>query len=246
MTIRYQEIGRYLRDRIAEGTYPPDTAIPSIPALMEEFGVARDTVRDAVARLANEGIVTPRRGVGTIVRDSTPVSLAYQPGKAAAVWSEQADSGPDSDRVVDAGWDAPDREITSQLDLPPTSEVVRRVRHQSKGEHIAQVHEQWIPDYVANMITEATGVDLADANVVPYTDLYSLMRETGETPSTVSETISTRMPSPDEAELLYLTSGIPVLITHRVTRNNASIPLETSIFTGAGDRMSQSFTLPLS
>lgn len=245
MTIRYQEIGRHLRDRIAEGTYPVGSTIPAIPALMSEFDVARDTVRDAVARLANEGLVTPMRGVGTVVRDSSPVALGYRADRAASVWAEQADAGPNSDQVVEAGWDAPDREITSRLDLPPNSEVVHRVRHQAKGEHVAQVMEQWLPDYMANIIEESTGVNLADASTVPHTDLFSLMRQAGDAPTTVSERISTRMPTPDESELLHLPTGIPVLVTHRITRNSSSTPLETSTFTGAGDRMSQSFTLPL-
>ena len=58
MATKWQEIGRYLRERIMDGTYPPGSKLPAIPALMEEFDVARDTVRDAVARLANEGLVT--------------------------------------------------------------------------------------------------------------------------------------------------------------------------------------------
>jgi GntR family transcriptional regulator len=245
VSIKYQEIGRYLRDRISDGTYPPGSKLPSIPTLMEEFDVARDTVRDAVARLAHEGLVTPLRGVGTVVRDGTPVALAYRPDRPAAVWAEQAGDGPQSDRVVEAGWVTPDREITKLLDLPPGSQVVHRIRHQSKGEHIAQLMEQWIPDYVANAIEEESDVDLADLNAQFPTDLFSLMRQAGDAPTTVTERVSTRMPDPDEAALLHLPTGVPVLITRRVTRNASDIPLETAIFTGAGDRMSQSYTVPL-
>lgn len=243
---KHQEIGRHLRERIADGTYAAGSKIPAIPDLMDEFDVARDTVRDAISRLANEGLVTPRRGVGTVVRDGSPVALAYRPDKAASVWADQAEEpGPNSDQVVTAEWVTPDREITTRLDLPPRSQVVHRVRHQSKGKHIAQIHEQWLPDYVAEIIQKATGVDLADINVTPPTDLFSLLRQAGDAPTVVTEKVSSRMPDPDEAETLYLPAGVPVLITHRVTRNEASTPLETATFTGAADRMSQSFTLPI-
>lgn len=245
MATKWQEIGRYLRERIMDGTYPAGSKLPAIPELMDEFDVARDTVRDAIARLANEGLVTPRRGVGTVVRDSTPVALAYRPDRPAAVWSEQADTGAQSDRVVEAGWVTPDREITVRLALPAGAQVVHRVRHQSKGEHVAQLMEQWIPDHVANAIEGQSSVDLSNKDAELPTDLFSLMRQAGTDPVVVTERVSTRMPDPDEADLLQLPSGVPVLITHRITRDEKDVPLETSTFTGAGDRMSQSFTLPL-
>lgn len=240
MTTRYQEIARELRDRIENGTYPPGSKIPAIPELMDHHEVARDTVRDAIARLTHEGLVTPRRGIGTVVRDNTPVALAYRPGKASPVWADQADEGSNSDRVVEAGWSTPDRGVMERLEIPAKSEVVRRLRHQHKGQALAQIMEQWIPDFVATAIAN-NGTDLANVEVIPSTDLFSLMRRAGEAPSTVKETVSTRMPTPDEAELMELPAGVPVLITYRVTKNGSGSPLETSTFVGAGDRMSQSF-----
>lgn len=210
---------------------------------MDEFDAARDTVRDAVARLANEGLVTPMRGVGTVVRDSSPVALAYRPGQRTGVWADQAGAGPDSDRVVEAGWAAADREVTSRLALPTGAQVVRRLRHQSKGEHVAQIMEQWLPDHVANAIEQQASVDLSDRSAELPTDLFSLMRQAGDGPSSVTERVSTRMPHPDEAEVLNLPTGVPVLITHRVTLNAGGTPLETGTFTGAGDRMSQTYTV---
>lgn len=245
MNTRHQEISRHLRDRIEDGTYPAGAKIPAIPALMEEFGVARDTVRDAVARLTNEGLVTPLRGIGTVVRDVSPVALAYTPSETSVVWAKQTGSGPNSDRVMQAEWTTPDKDITQRLDIPAGSQVVHRIRHQSKGKQVAQIHEQWIPDHIANIIEAASSVDLANAEVVPPTDLYSLMRQGGEDPSTVTETIHTRMPDPEEAGIMEMPPGVPVIITYRITRNGASVPLETSTFVGAGDRMSHSFTVPI-
>ena len=46
----------------------PRMPIPSEPHLTEEFGVARDTVRKAVAILREQGYVHTVRGMGTFVR----------------------------------------------------------------------------------------------------------------------------------------------------------------------------------
>lgn len=244
MTTRYQEIAAFVRDRIGDGTYPPGSKIPSIPTLMDEFGVARDTVRDAVARLTQEGLVTPLRGVGTVVRDSSPVALAYAPTKAARVWAAQTGE-PDSDTVIETGWEQADPGIRERLGLPENSQVVHRVRHQRKGQQLAQIMEQWLPDHVVTSILNATGTDLADINDVPKTDLFSLIRESGGEPAEVTETVLARMPDPEESGTLELPPGVPVLITYRVTRDTQAQPVETSTFTGAADRMSQSFTVPL-
>jgi GntR family transcriptional regulator len=246
VTTKWAEIADAISDRIEAGTYPAGDKIPSIPTLMEEFDAARDTVRDAVSRLANMGLVTPLRGVGTIVRDTTPVDLSYAPDKPAQIWAAQTGEAPSADRVVSAEWETADAHICERLRVPKGSQVVHRVRHQSKGKQIAQIAEQWIPDHVVTAIQNATGDDLADASHEQSTDLFSQMRAAGNAPALVIEKILTRMPDVDEMEILQIARGVPVLITHRVTRNVNSEPLETSTFTGAGDRMSQQFEIPLS
>lgn len=243
MTTRYSEIAQWLRDRIEDGTYPPGDKIPAIPELMDQFDVARDTVRDAVSRLTHEGLVTPRRGVGTVVRDLSPVSVGYRPEAPARIWAAQTESG--TDQLVSAEWEQADRGVAERLEVPANSRVVHRIRHQSKGKAIAQVHEQWIPEQTAKAIQDKAGTDLADAGTPPTTDLFSLMRQAEDAPATVTEGISTRMPAPDERELMELPEGVPVLVTYRTTRNSGSTPLETSTFVGAGDRMSQTFTVPI-
>lgn len=242
MATRYNEIAQWLRDRIGDGTYPPGEKIPAIPELMDRFDVARDTVRDAVSRLTHEGLVTPRRGVGTVVRDLSPVNVGYRPEAPARVWAAQTESG--TDQLVSAEWEQADRGVAERLEVPVNSQVVHRVRHQSKGRAIAQVHEQWVPEATARSIQEQ-GTNLADAQTPPTTDMFSLMRQAGDAPTTVTEAVSTRMPAPDERELMELPEGVPVLITYRTTRNSGSTPLETSTFVGAGDRMSQTFTVPI-
>ncbi|ETX28001.1 GntR family transcriptional regulator [Roseivivax isoporae] len=60
----YQEI----RSRICLLDYPPGAKLGE-EALAAEFGVSRTPVRRVLARLADEGLVAARHGVGTIVTD---------------------------------------------------------------------------------------------------------------------------------------------------------------------------------
>jgi GntR family transcriptional regulator len=56
-----------MRQRIARGTWPHGHRLPSLEALIVEFGVARVTVRQAIDVLAREGLVSPQQGRGTFV-----------------------------------------------------------------------------------------------------------------------------------------------------------------------------------
>lgn len=64
---RYVQLADVLRHRIKRGVWPRGEMLPSIGRLMEEFQVARVTVRQAVHLLAREGLLSPQRGRGTIV-----------------------------------------------------------------------------------------------------------------------------------------------------------------------------------
>ena len=64
---RYLQLAELVRQRVAKGHWPPGSMLPSIEHLMQEFDVARVTVRQAIALLAEEGLLSPQRGRGTFV-----------------------------------------------------------------------------------------------------------------------------------------------------------------------------------
>jgi GntR family transcriptional regulator len=64
---RYVQIADLMRQRIARGHWVQGERLPSLEALVAEFGVARVTVRQAVELLTREGLVSPQQGRGTFV-----------------------------------------------------------------------------------------------------------------------------------------------------------------------------------
>lgn len=64
---RYVQLAELFRRRIGKDFWPPGSVLPSIEQLMLEFDVARVTVRQAIALLADEGLLSPQRGRGTFV-----------------------------------------------------------------------------------------------------------------------------------------------------------------------------------
>ncbi|HZP78525.1 MAG TPA: GntR family transcriptional regulator [Pseudolabrys sp.] len=64
---RYVQLADVMRHRIKRGIWQRDERLPSLEKLMQEFDVARVTVRQAIQLLASEGLLSPQRGRGTFV-----------------------------------------------------------------------------------------------------------------------------------------------------------------------------------
>src|SRR6478752_10549826 len=56
-----------LSGRIRDGSLAQGEKLPTEAAIMEEFGVSRTVVREAISRLQAAGLVETRHGVGTFV-----------------------------------------------------------------------------------------------------------------------------------------------------------------------------------
>lgn len=64
-----------IRRQIAAGELPPGSKLPTENQLSGEYGVSRTVVREAVTRLAADGLVNPRQGAGVFVSEQAPTAL---------------------------------------------------------------------------------------------------------------------------------------------------------------------------
>jgi len=64
---RYLQLSKALAREIREGKYPLGSLLPPEPQLCQRFGVSRHTLREAVRRLCDQGLVSRRQGIGTLV-----------------------------------------------------------------------------------------------------------------------------------------------------------------------------------
>jgi GntR family transcriptional regulator len=64
---RYRQIYYLLRERINSGHYPIGSNLPTEIELCAEFGVSRYTVREALRRLVEQGMLERRQGSGSAV-----------------------------------------------------------------------------------------------------------------------------------------------------------------------------------
>lgn len=65
----YTQIAASLRHEVETGTWPVGSKLPAINQLADRFGVAIQTMRQALSLLESEGLVLRRQGFGTIVQN---------------------------------------------------------------------------------------------------------------------------------------------------------------------------------
>jgi GntR family transcriptional regulator len=232
----YRTVAADLRHLIENGTYQPGTQLPTIPELMERYGLSRQTIRTAISTLAAEGLVTPHRRHGTIVRDRSPVRIplsryqgALAPGDKGPFERATAGSG---GRMELKGVTREPAEpcIADQLAIPAGTEVVCRTRHAVIGDDVVQIQRAWYP------------ADLADQFGLDTTEkiqggVYARLTAVGTPPRAADETIRARMPAAEEASLLGTGTGVPVLVVERVTRDGDGRVLEVVQVIAPADRV---------
>ncbi|MCF2527713.1 FadR/GntR family transcriptional regulator [Yinghuangia soli] len=78
------QVAAQLRAQITSGEWPVGSRIPTEPELVDQLGVARNTVREAVRALAHTGLLDIRQGSGTYVIATSELSGVMQRRFAAA------------------------------------------------------------------------------------------------------------------------------------------------------------------
>jgi len=63
-----EQVTAHLRHAMRDGTFRPGDRLPSESSLAAQLGVSRTVVREALARLKQDGLLESRHGIGAIVR----------------------------------------------------------------------------------------------------------------------------------------------------------------------------------
>ncbi|MGI9006633.1 MAG: GntR family transcriptional regulator [Streptosporangiaceae bacterium] len=242
----YRQIADHLRDAIGRGRLRAGEQIPSETQLMEHYGVARMTVRNALRILLDEGITTAEHGRGVFVRSRPPVRrLASdrfaqrhrKEGKAAFLAeSEQIAATPlvDMIKVSEA---QPSAEVGDRLGLAGDASVVVRSRRYSLDGRPVETAISYIPADLAR------GTPITDPNPGPG-GIYARLEESGHILEKFTEEVAARMPTPEEARTLALPPGVPVFRLVRTAYDRDGRAVEVCDTIMAADAYLLAYDLP--
>ena len=242
----YKQIADHLRAAIGRGSLREGEQLPSEAQLMEHYGVARMTIRNALRVLQDEGLVTAEHGRGVYVRARPPVRrLASdrfaqrhrKEGMAAfSVEAAQVGATPEVDMLTvstashrprsPTGWAWP---MTAMpwSGRAGTCWTAGRWRRRCPTSRPTSPRERRSP-----IPTPGPG------------GIYARLEEQGHTLARFTEDVSARMPTPGEARVLALRPGVPVFHLVRTAYDIDGRAVEVCDTVMAADAYQLSYELP--
>lgn len=205
----YFQLAELLEQEIASGRWQPGVRLPSEPDLCERYGLSRTTVRQALSRLEQRGLIERLKGQGTFVHQG-------QPG----LWLLQSSEGFFQDEVDRLG-----RTVTSKIlraergPLPGWACRALELPQRSAGATLERLRsiDGLVALYVVNHVIEhVAAAALALGN--PNESLYRRLRDqAGVVAHGGRRTLEAIAAEPWLAELLELRPGAPVAFIESIS-----------------------------
>jgi GntR family transcriptional regulator len=204
---RYHQLARILRNKIDAGEWLPQTAIPSERELEQQYRISRPTIRQAIELLIREGYLYREHGKGTFVM---PQKLQKGLLELTSFSEDLVKRGIKPGQVVlNLRREVPPGNIALKLDMPVDGKVFRieRIR---LGDGIP------IGLQTSYLALDADQ-DISMEEMGQAGSLYKILQEKfGIIPWAADETLEVTLASPEEARLLQIEEGCPLLLNERV------------------------------
>ncbi len=200
---QYRQIEQALRERIA--TLRPGERLPSDTELCAEFGVSRMTARNAMQRLAEDGLIARQPGRGSFVaappahrRANRLMTFTQEMLRRGRVPSSRMLT-----RVIRPSTTAE----AASLEIPPRQPVVHLRRLRCADEEPIALESTVLIGASANAVMRA---DLARGS------LHEVLAGAGFVLRRGTGTIAAAAATAEDARLLGLRTGDPLLVERRV------------------------------
>ncbi|MFD8698767.1 GntR family transcriptional regulator [Kitasatospora purpeofusca] len=215
----HKQVAAAMRQSIAAGEWPPGTQLPTETDLAEKYGVSRPTVRLAVAALRSEGQLDVKQGRGTFVRptvhgptgtlDRTVTTQGNTYSTPTDSWFGHAEEPTVYRTRTDA--------ITAPLLEMDQDELMLgcdRLLTDPAGSGRA-LHRLLLP------MERIEATPLAQQPAATPAEAYATLAAAGHDIAW-RERVTARIPQPDERESLKLSEAAVLLVTHRITYDQAT------------------------
>lgn len=220
---RYREIEAALRDRISH--LRPGQRLPSDADLCAEFGVSRMTARHAMSQLADEGLVRRDPGRGTFVaeppthrRANFLMTFSHEMRRQGRV---------PSSRIVECR-------------LRPPTDAERIALRVSHGTEVVSLRRVRLADHqpvaVELAVLSPRCTDAVMAADLETGSLHEALIADGVVPTRGKSSIGAEAASSDDAVLLGVRAGEPMLVERRLIFDQRGRPIERTESRYAADR----------
>ncbi len=208
----YSQLNGIIKRGITSGHLKPGQLLPSETELCSHFDISRNTVRQAIGELEEEGFVIRKRGKGTFVADvsqrrkSVPYSFTTEISRMGKTPSSS---------LVDFSIIPPPETVRSVMQLDTATRVYKFTRVRKVDGAPLILETSYYPQYIYPNLTR---------EMLETHSIYSLLYHVGVIPFSASDTYEAVLLGKREAELLNCPEGSPGFYHQRLTSNeNGSV-----------------------
>jgi GntR family transcriptional regulator len=234
----YHEIASTIRNRINVGEYRPGSKLPSVAELVREFRVSNTAIQRALSVLKHEGLIVGRQGLGSFVRE-VPVRrprpseflTVPAPGERDHWTAWAAGEGRiASQELLFVGESTPPGDVAETLGLAAGEPAALRSRLLRLDGEPDQLAHSYYPLSIARGTALLENRRIKGGAIKLLADLGFTARDP------LPEEVRGRMPTPDEARLLRLDGGVPLLEVFRPVVSPTGVVYEVAVMLYAADR----------
>ena len=206
----YVYIWRDLRSQIEGGVYKPGDKLPSEKSLTKKYGHSRLTIRRALQKLADEGFIIAEQGRGTFVISRKPISQRRL-GNLPSFTQQLKGSGFN-----------PESRLLCKEFIPAgkVEKWIAEAFHVKEGENLVHIRRLRLGDGEPLAIQSVYLLPALCPDILEkdFSSLFQLYEEHyGVYILEAEEVFQISWPSDEEASLLKLTSGTPVMVRRRIS-----------------------------
>lgn len=226
----YFQIARQLEEAISRGELAPGTRLDNEIELSERLAVSRPTMRKAIERLVNQGLVVRRRGVGTVV---VPKAVK-RPMALSSLYDDLAQAGRQPNtKVLTVTTQAASPEVAAALSISEGEPTLYLERLRYADDAPLAVMHNYLP----------SGLVELDSEMLAIQGLYQILRSRGIQLQVATQTIAARAATHHEARLLEVGRNTPMLTMTRTAFDTAGRAVEYGNHAYLADRYSIEVTL---
>lgn len=224
----HYQLANELRNYIQSGTWNIGDLFPTDREVMEKYNVSATTVRRAIKQLVNEGWIERRPGKGTFIKKEP---IKEELGHLTGFFEEMTNKGfvPNAEILEIKEVIVDDTALKKFPELKRLNEdklMLIKKLHKINDKKLVYVNSFWILEYGK----ELAKYDLSNTGVYEIANRFLDVQLTK-----AEETISAKAATKEEAELLDIKKGEPVLLMERLTYQNDT-PIEYAYNVYRADR----------
>jgi DNA-binding GntR family transcriptional regulator len=224
------QVAECLEGAIRAGELAAGERLPNELVLAGSFGVSRPTLRQAVDRLVDQGLLVRRRGVGTTVAGAR----LHRPVELTSLFDDLVDlgQGPTTE-VLSYARERAEGKVAAELRLEEGEPVVHFRRLRRAGGKALSLMENWLP--AEHWVFGASDLERSG--------LYALLRSEGIVPHVAEQTIGARLATQAERRVLGGRERLVVLTMTRTAFSSTGAAIEHGEHCYRADRYSMEMTL---